>query len=695
MKSAWSDHDAEETVARYAGEGVREDLALRLYTTRLLGRDPLLVLHGGGNTSVKTTVTDLLGDDTEVLCVKGSGWDMAEIEPAGLPAVRMGPLLRLWPLEVLSDEDMVRFQRGALVDPSSPNPSVETLLHAFLPHKFVDHTHSAAVLALTDQSGDKALLKEVYGNRVALVDYVKPGFDLAKAAAQVYEDHPDVEGLILRKHGIFSFGATAREAYELMVDLVSLAEDHIEAVGGGVSGDGGRSRGVFPSAHVPSELAPLSEVAPIVRGLLAVQGDNSVADPVRMILEFRTSEAVLSYVNGKELGRYSQVGVVTPDHVIRTKRLPLTLSAPEAGRGDVFREGATVAAAKYAADYRAYFARHDGVREKPKKELDPMSRVVLVPGLGLFGAGNSAAAARIAADLAENTVRVITDAEAVGAFQPVGEADTFDIEYWSLEQAKLSKAVEGPLARQVVAITGGAGGIGAATAGAFAAQGAEVAVLDLDGGKAMVVAEAIGGLGLDCDVTDQESVRAAYDTICKTYGGVDVVVSNAGAAWQGGIGEVDDSTLRDSFELNFFGHQYVAQNAVRIMVAQGTGGALLFNASKQAVNPGPGFGPYGLPKAATLFLMKQYALEYGHAGIRSNAVNADRVHTGMFAGGVLEDRAAARGLSPEEYLRTGNLLKREVLAEDVAQAFVALATARKTTAATLTVDGGNIEASLR
>ena len=426
-----------------------------------------------------------------------------------------------------------------------------------------------------------------------------------------------------------------------------------------------------------------------------MRGDESVADPVRMILEFRTSEAVLNYVNGEEVGRYSQVGVVTPDHVIRTKQVPLVLQAPEVGQGDAFREEATAAVDEYVSDYRAYFARHDGVREPPKKALDPMPRVVLVPGLGLLGVGNSAAAARIAADLAENTVRVITDAEAGGGYQPVDEAATFDVEYWSLEQAKLSKAVEGPLVRQVVVITGGAGGIGEATARAFAAQGAEVAVLDLDGGKADEVADGIGGLGLRCDVTDRDAVNAAFDTICDAHGGVDLVVSNAGAAWQGGIGEVDEATLRRSFELNFFGHQNVAQAAVRVMLAQRTGGALLFNASKQAVNPGPGFGPYGLPKAATLFLMKQYALEYGHAGIRSNAVNADRVNTGMFEDGVLEERAAARGLSPEKYLRTDNLLKREVLAEDVAQAFVALALARKTTAATLTVDGGNIEASLR
>ncbi len=681
MKSTWSGSEAAEYVKRYGADGINEDLALRVYTTRLLGRDPLLVLHGGGNTSVKTTVTDLLGDDCDVLCVKGSGWDMAEIEPAGLPAVRMGALLKLRGFTELSDEDMVRFQRSALIDPGSPNPSVETLLHAFLPHKFVDHTHSTAVLALTDQTDDQTLLADVYGDRVALVDYVKPGFDLALAAAEVFEANADVQGMILRQHGIFSFGATAREAYERMVDLVTLAEDRIEVAGSKT----------FPSAALPTP-SPAADIAPIVRGLLAVHGDSSVADPVRMILDFRTSAPVLNYVNGADIARYSQVGVVTPDHAIRTKNFPLV--TPPAG-SDNFTDGARAAVDKYAADYHAYFGRNDGVREPAKTELDPMPRVVLVPGLGLFGAGANAAAAAIAADIAENTARVISDAEAIGTYKPVDEAAMFDIEYWSLEQAKLSKAAEQPLARQVAVVTGGAGGIGAASVRAFAAQGAEVAVLDLDLRAATSVTDTVGGLGLACDVTNPESVRAAFDAVCETYGGVDIIVSNAGAAWQGDIASVDDEVLRKSFELNFWGHQTVAQNAVRVMLAQGTGGALLFNASKQAVNPGPGFGPYGLPKAATLFLAKQYALEYGAAGIRSNAINADRVNTGIFADGFLEERAKARGLTPDEYLRTGNLLKREVLAGDVAQAFVALALARKTTAATLTVDGGNIEASLR
>ena len=290
----------------------------------------------------------------------------------------------------------------------------------------------------------------------------------------------------------------------------------------------------------------------------------------------------------------------------------------------------------------------------------------------------------------------MSDAEAAGRFDPVGEADMFDIEYWSLEQVKLGQAVEKPLAGQIAVVTGGAGTIGLATARAMARNGAEVALLDIDNAAAAAAVKRIGGaaLGLGCDVTDPASVRAAFDRVAEAFGGVDIVVSNAGAAWQGRIGEVDDAVLRESFELNFFAHQTVARNAVRIMLAQGTGGVLLFNVSKQAVNPGPNFGPYGLPKTATLALMRQYALDYGAEGIRANAVNADRIKSGLLTPQMVAARAQARGVSEADYL-AGNLLGREVTAQDVAQAFLNHALALKTTANVTTVDGGNIAAALR
>src|SRR4029453_4281640 len=389
----------------------------------------------------------------------------------------------------------------------------------------------------------------------------------------------------------------------------------------------------------------------------------------------------------KEIGRYSQQGPVTPDHAIRTKGTPFVAPAPEAGSLGAFKQEARTALDKCVADYRAYFARHNAKQMPPKKELDPIPRVVMVPGVGLFGLGNTSKDAKIAADLAETTVAVIADAERLGRYECIPEPDIFDIEYWSLEQAKLGAVTEKPLARRIAVVTGGASGIGAATAAAFAKEGAEGVVLDRDVSK-------VKGMAIACAVPSPDEVRAAFDKIAATYGGVDIVVSNAGAAWQGRIGDVSDKVLRESFELNFWAHQSVAQNAVRIMRAQGLGGCLLFNASKQAGNPGPDFGPYGLPKAATLFLSRQYALDHGGDGIRSNPINADRIRSGLLTDEMIAQRSKARGLSEANYMG-GNLLGIEVTAADVAQAFVSLAKATKTTGAVVTVDGGNIAAALR
>jgi len=684
MQSAWTDRDAEAAMARY--EKLGRDLALRVYTTRLLGQDPRLVLHGGGNTSVKTRSSDLNGDEVDVLCVKGSGWDMGTIEPAGLPAVRLAPLKKLRARETLSDEEMVRLQRANLIDPAAPNPSVEALLHAFIPHKFVDHTHSTAVLALTDQPDGEALCREVFGARVGYVPYIMPGFGLAKAAAEVFDADPSVEGLILVKHGIFSFGADARQAYERMIALVTLAEERLAR----------QRKPAFVSVKLPARAARVADVAPIIRGACSVPDSKIDGAWKRFVLEFRGGDAVMNFVNGSEVARYGQAGVVTPDHNIRIKNKPLVVAAPDEGDLTVFKSAVRDAVAAYAESYKDYFVRNNARVGGIKTMLDSSPRVVLVPGVGLFGLGRSKKDAGVAADLMEAAIATIADAEAVGRFEPLPEADLFDVEYWSLEQAKLGGTKELPLAGQVAVITGAAGAIGFATAKAFAAAGAEVALLDVDAAAAQAKAKAIGGaaLGIRCDVTDAASVKAAFAQVTAAFGGVDIAVSNAGAAWQGRIGEVDEAVLRESFELNFYGHQRVAQAAVKIMVKQGTGGCLLFNVSKQAVNPGPNFGPYGLPKAATLFLVRQYALDHGGEGIRANAVNADRIRSGLLTEEMIAQRSKMRGLSEEAYMR-GNLLGREVAAEDVAQAFLAQALALKTTADVTTVDGGNIAAALR
>jgi rhamnose utilization protein RhaD (predicted bifunctional aldolase and dehydrogenase)/NAD(P)-dependent dehydrogenase (short-subunit alcohol dehydrogenase family) len=686
MRSGWVDSEAQAAVDRYAHQGVGRDLALRVYSTRLIGREPRLVLHGGGNTSVKTTMPDLLGDEVEVLCVKGSGSDLATAEPAGLPAVRLDRLRRLRARAALADADMPRIQREALLAPTAPSPSVELLLHAFLPHKFVDHTHANAVLSLTDQPDGEAICAEVYAGRAGIVPYVMPGFALAKHAADVYDRNPDIEGLILLKHGIFTFGDNARDAYERMIALVTRAEERLAR----------NRKAVFVSGELPPAIAPATVVAPILRGALSRKDERSEGAWRRPILDFRSGPAIRNFVDGRELARYGQAGVVTPDHAIRTKTWPMLLPAPADRDASVLRSEARACVESFVARYQDYFARNNARAGGGRTMLDPMPRVVLVPGLGLFGVGRTSGDARIAADLAVAAIETITDAEAIGRFESISEAQMFDMEYWPPEQAKLGRERDLPLTGQIAVVTGGGGTIGAATAKAFAAAGAEVALLDVDERAATDTAAAVGGsaLAVACDVTEAASVRAAFDRVVEALGGVDIVVSNAGAAWQGRIGEVDEAILRKSFELNFYGHQRVAQAAVKIMLAQGTGGCLLFNVSKQAVNPGPNFGPYGLPKAATLFLVRQYAVDHGADGIRANAVNADRIRSGLLTDAFIAERARARGLSERDYM-SGNLLGREVTADDVAQAFLHQALELKTTGDVTTVDGGNIAAALR
>jgi rhamnose utilization protein RhaD (predicted bifunctional aldolase and dehydrogenase)/NAD(P)-dependent dehydrogenase (short-subunit alcohol dehydrogenase family) len=676
MTSRWSDADARAMVEHYAARGVGEDLALRVYTSRLLGGDPRLVQHGGGNTSVKTTVNDSLGRPVRVLCVKGSGWDLGDIEPAGLPACRLEPLLELRRLNVLSDEGMVAAQRTALMDPSAPNPSVEALLHAWVAPRFVDHSHANAILALADQPDGEARCRDLFGARLSIAPYVMPGFALAQLAAATYDAQPDAEGMVLLKHGLFTWGEDARTAYERHIAFAAMAD---AALAGGTR--------TTIAVRLPATIAPVAAVAPIVRGALQRLGKA-------VVLDHRATAQVLDFVGSADLHRLAHAGPATPDHVIRIKPWPLVLPAPGADDPAGFAAAVEAAAADYADRYRAYFARNNAGAEPRKTILDVQPRVVLVPGVGLFGAAASHKDAAIAADIYETNIAVIGAAEAAGRYESIGEADIFDMEYWSLEQAKLGKAKEKPLARRIVAVTGGGSGIGAAAARAFAAEGAEVAVLDKDLAAAQAVAKQVKGLALACDVTDADSVRAAFDALVQAYGGLDILVSNAGYAPSGRIGQVDEQVLRDSFEVNFWGHQRVAQAAIAVFQRQGTGGVLLFNASKQALNPGPDFGPYGLPKAALLALMRQYAIDHGAEGVRANAVNADRIRTGLMTDEMIARRSAARGLSEAEYMG-GNLLRQEVTADDVAQAFVSLALATKTTAAVITVDGGNIAAAVR
>lgn len=708
MKSLWSDLDAQACVDQYAALGVPPELALRTYSARLLGANPKLVLHGGGNTSVKLTLTDVLGDAVRVLCVKGSGWDLATIEPAGHPAVRMESLHRLRQLDRLSDEAMVNALRTNLLDNTAPTPSVEALLHAYVPHTFIDHTHALAAIVIADQPDSETLCREVYGDEVVWVPYVMPGFELAQVVARTVEAHPQAKGLLLAKHGLFSFGDTARQSYERMIGFVTRAEDFIaarKASGSkawtpGLARDDSRGAATSPAATAnkvtagTGAIASLADVAPLLRGALADVGP--AGSPQHWVLDLRADALALEFANGIGQTEVAQRGVATPDHVIRMKGRPLVLAAPEAGQLDGWVTDMQARLADFVSRYQAYFERNNARVGGIKKMLDPLPRVIVLPGVGMVGVGKTAAEASVNADVMASWMEVVTDADACGTYEPVSEAHEFDMEYWSLEQAKLGKSTAKPLQGRVVVVTGAGSGIGAATARAFAAQGAELALLDVDAAAAQAVAKSIGrqALGLLCDVTDAASVQSAFAAVVQRFGGVDIVVSNAGVALAGGMLTLPDESLRKSFEVNFFAHQRVAQAAVTVMKQQRLGGVLLFNVSKQAVNPGPDFGAYGTSKAALLALVRQYALEHGKDGIRVNAVNADRIRSGLLNDATIALRAKARGLSEADYMG-GNLLGQEVTAQDVAQAFVVSAQLPKTTGNVLTVDGGNVAAMLR
>jgi rhamnulose-1-phosphate aldolase/alcohol dehydrogenase len=688
MQSRYQDADVAPFLQQL-GPSVPELVGLRTYTARLLGADSALVLHGGGNTSVKGTARTAIHGDVEVIYVKGSGWDLATIEPPGHPAVRLEPLRKLRALPSMTDEAMVNELRTNLLDASAPTPSVETLLHGFLPARFVDHTHADAVLAVCDQPNGEEVCRRIYGAGLVWVPYVMPGFTLGLRCADAFEAHVrsgrKAEVIILERHGIFTFGETAKESYERMIAAVSRAEGFVA-----------ESRHTVVLGGAPRESSDgVADVTHALRGVVA----KLASAPVERgpIVRRRVTDSVLAFLARPDAPTLAAIGCATPDHVIRTKPSALFLQPK---RDDDASLAASIErqVRAYASDYDAYFAEMCRAKGVTRTKLDPWPRIVLVPGVGILSVAQTSAEAEVAADIYEHTIDVMDAAADVGRYSPVGRADLFDVEYWSLEQAKLKKVAPKPLAQTVALVTGAGSGIGKATAAKLLAHGAHVVLVDVDDERVKAAALALERAAPSrvawtvADVTSRTAGEAAFAHATRAFGGVDVVVSNAGNAPIGDLhSEAGDRLLRESLELNLLAHNHVARAGVAVFRAQGRGGCLLFNVSKAAVTPGPHFGPYAVAKAALLALVRQYAVDAAPFGVRANAINADRIRTGLFDGGVAEARAAARGLSVEAYFQA-NLLGREVLEDDVADAFVYLASARATTGAFLTVDGGNAAA---
>jgi len=555
LKNNWTKNFANKFIKKYKKLGVSKDLALRVYTTHLLGKNKELVLHGGGNTSVKTTIKDIDGKKNKVLCVKGSGWDMADIEPAGLPAVKLEPLLTMKKKKYLSDEDMVSFQKKNLIDIKSPNPSVETFLHAFLPFKFVDHTHADAVLNATNRPGGLNFCKKVFGNKVSVVPYVMPGFMLAKKINEIYTKNPNINCLILMNHGIFTFADDCKEAYDLMIKYVSKAERAVKKL---------KSKKIKQIKKFSTKFN-VHEIAPIIRGLLSENKDQ------KFVVNYRLNKHLKYFINGKNVRTYSSKGTATPDHVIRVKPFPLVITPKKNSSIEEFKITAKKAFKNYRKKYINYFNINKNKVKEKKVMLDTSPRVVLVQNVGVFAVGKDLNAAKIAGDLTETNAKVITSVEETSAYKFIPEKDLFDVEYLSLEQAKIRKQKK-LLEGNVVVITGSTGTIGFETYKTFKSYGAEVVLLDYNLERLKNLQSKIKELCIHCDVRNKKSVKNAFKQICEKFGGIDILISNAGTATNGAIAEVDDNILRQSFEDNFFSHQNCASEAIKIMKKQNING---------------------------------------------------------------------------------------------------------------------------
>ena len=677
MIENWYDEGEAANWRAAAGSNTADqELGERVYTSRLIGQNPDLLMHGGGNTSVKLRRPDIFGQMRDVLHVKGSGWDLDVIEAPGLPGVWLEPLLKLRVLDSLSDEEMVNYQRSSLLNSASPNPSVETLLHAFLPHKYVDHTHATPFLVLANLPNAVEICHEIFGERLGIVPYIMPGFGLAKTAAEIYEDNPEVEGLLLVQHGHFAFGPTAHASYKKIVQHTNEVAEYLGM------------ETITPLGE--RRMAERLEILPMLRGLIVEV--NSNRDGAMPVLDLRNGAHTHEFLKRGDVKALSTRGMASPDHVLRTKGRPLVLKSADL----VSRETIKAKLEDFAAEYGAYFERQSHNANEPKKQLTAEPKHAWIEGLGVVGISHDAKAASAAADLAEQNIRVRSIGEDNGGFYPLNEKDMFDCEYWSLEQAKLGKATRLPFEGKIVMVTGGAGAIGLATAKAFAAKGANIILVDLE---SEALDNALGELGPwhaahISDITCQGAAEAAMRASILRFGGLDILISNAGSATCGAMLEINESAFRKAFELNFFAHKNFATEAGRLMQIQGRGGQILFNISKQAINPGKNMGAYGAPKAATLFLMRQLTLELASSGIRVNGMNADRIRSGLLTNDFIKERAAARGLTEEDYMG-GNLLGREVEADHVADGFVHLALMERTTGHVVTVDGGNTEAELR
>jgi rhamnose utilization protein RhaD (predicted bifunctional aldolase and dehydrogenase)/NAD(P)-dependent dehydrogenase (short-subunit alcohol dehydrogenase family) len=694
MKNRWSDRDADQFLAQYAAQW-GADLALRTYTTRLLGSDEALVLHGGGNTSLKATYRNVLGQDTPALFMKASGFNLATIEPEGHTPLDLEYLRRLCALPELSDDAMAGEFLTHRLAPNAAAPSIETLSHAYLPAKYIDHIHADAILVLTNQPDGDKLIREALCDGVALVEYVKPGFKLAKAVIEAYDAHPGCHALVWMQHGIMAWGETAREAYSAMIDLITRAEDF-------AAKHASKPLVVVMPASLADAEKRLATVAPVVRGLLAQPSGNPDRPYRRMVLQPLVNQEVLDFLGsdrGKEL---ALTPTLTSDHLVRTKALPLWIDDPDYSDPAKLREQMVKGLATYAAEYQAYLARNATLMPAGMKPFDALPRVVLLPGLGALCGGKDAHSARIAHDITAQTLAAKARIAAMGTYRGLSEDHLFEVEYFTLQHAKL-RTDEPPLGREVALVTGAAGAIGSAIAEGLLENGCHVALTDLPGAALDNLGEE---LKKQCgervtttplDVTNPASVSQGFEAVIKTWGGIDLVIINAGLALVSSLEQMDLAAFQRIERVNTEGTLLLLREAARHFRVQGTGGDIILVSTKNVFMPGAKFGAYSATKAAAHQLARIASQEMAELGVRVNMVAPDAVfshgsrRSGLWAE-VGPDRMRARGLDEkglEAYYQSRNLLKAAVTADHVSRAVLYFATRQTpTTGATIPVDGG-------
>ena len=696
MKSLYNLGDSKAFIANYAAYAT--DLALCVYTSRLLGSNCRLVLHGGGNTSVKTKMTNIVGEENEVIFVKGSGGDLSNIEPEGFTGLNLDPLQKLRRLKSLSDTEMVNQLKIHRIASRSPDPSVEALIHVFLPHKYVDHTHADSILILTNQAHGDKLVIEALGAGVSVLPYTMSGFPLSKMVIEHYEKNRDIEAIVILHHGIFTFAEDARTAYENMIKYVGRAEVFIEE----------RLRHK-PLTTRRKELespknidSALGRCFPVIRGACArPDADGKLR---RFYIENRHASDLVEASLSSEAQAICSSGVLTPDHTIRTKNMMAYIDQIPVSDEDL-KQIVNQVIDRFKDDYHRYFIANASGKEVDRESLDPYPILFLVAGLGLVAVGSTLKDACIAADIGEQTIRAKLCGIALGAYAPLSAAHVFDMEFWSLQQKKLDRTFPLPLQGQVAVITGGGGAIGFGIADRLLAAGAVVVISDIDRLRLDKVYTILVGKyeekrveQITFDVTDFSSVENAFKEISCKLGGIDIVVPNAGIAHVAKIEDLDPEKLDQVIAVNLKGTFTVIKAAIPIFKRQGTGGNIIVISSKNVFDPGAAFGAYSAAKAGAHQISKIAALELAEFGVRVNMVNPDAVFGDENVCSNLweevgPERMQSRGLDPEglkEYYCQRSLLKQRVLAEHVGNAVVFFASdLTPTTGATLPVDAGN------